>query len=381
MSDFQKYFQDFLNANPKLIHMAGHSHHYWPDITKAAIDEAYQDACQHVDLKWNKIYGEVLPKTQKIISELIGFSHTDWIAFAPNTHELLVRVLSCFPNEKKVKILTTHHEFHSARRQFQRLSEEENYEVTWVEAQELVATLKKETFDLIYSSQVFFDSGLKLSDETISEIVANKNDALFLLDGYHSFCAIPISIKKFENDIFFLSGSYKYAQAGEGLCFMTIPKDCQLRPQNTGWFASFETLEEKTNTVAYSPNGARFTGATRDFTSHYRFNAIWEQYKNDGIGIEEISTHVKARQDQFINGLSDNAKSRLISKDSSQIGHFLSFQCDNHQQAKDVYNQLLELDILTDFRDRSLRFGFGMYISEENIINLLKRLNNIAFFS
>lgn len=381
MSNYQKYFQDFLNANPNLFHMAGHSHHYWPDITKAAIDEAYTDACKHVDLKWNKIFDEVLPQTQKLISEIIDFSHPEWIAFAPNTHELLVRVLSCFPNEKKIKILTTKHEFHSARRQFQRLSEEINYEVTWVEPEELVSSLKSNSFDLIYSSQVFFDSGLRLSDEVIREIIAHKKDALFLLDGYHSFCAIPTSIKEFENDLFFLSGSYKYAQAGEGLCFMTLPKDCKLRPQNTGWFASFETLEEKTNSVAYSASGARFTGATRDFTSHYRFNAIWEMYKKDGVGINEISDHVKTLQKQFIHALSENAKTKLVSTNTAEVGHFLTFKCSSNDEAKSLYNEILDNDILTDFRDKSLRFGFGMYLTEQDIQKLVEKLNKIPFFS
>lgn len=380
MSNYKNYFQDFIKENPELLHLAGHSHHYWPDITKLAIQEAYQDASKHVDLKWNKIFGEVVPKTQEIIAKIINFDHPEWIAFAPNTHELLCRVLSTFPMKKEIRILTSKHEFHSARRQLQRMAEEDQVTVDWVETSEIESKLKENQYDLIYLSHVFFDSGLVLEQETIKKIIELKNNALFLLDGYHSFCAIPVDIKAFQDDLFYLAGSYKYAQAGEGLCFMTVPKDCPLRPRNTGWFASFETLEEKTDQVAYSPNGNRFNGATRDFTPHYRFNKIWEMYESDQLSIADISEHIKELQNEFIKHLSSSAKAKLICTDVKKLGHFLTFQCQSHQEAKLLYEELLNAQILTDFRDTSLRFGFGMYLDSSDIQKLSHKIQKIPFF-
>lgn len=377
-NNFDHFYQDFNEVNPDLIHMAGHSHHYWPDITKDAILEAYNDARTMVDLKWNKIFGEVIPETQNLICEILEFSRPSDIAFAPNTHELLCRVLSVFPNKEIKKILTTTHEFHSARRQFKRLSEEEDYEIDFVEADQLINKLKQKEYDLIYTSHVFFDSGLVLKDEVISEIITHKKNALYLLDGYHSFCALPWTLKKFENDLFFLSGSYKYAQAGEGLCFMTMPKNCELRPMNTGWFASFETLESASDEIAYSYNGMRFTGATRDFTPHYRFNYIWNLFKAQKIDIKTIHQYVQKLQSQFIQGI--NPK-KLVTCELNEIGHFLTFKTSSNEESKALYDELLRLNILTDFRGTSLRFGFGMHLNENKISLLLEKLQRIAFFS
>jgi selenocysteine lyase/cysteine desulfurase len=377
-TNFDHFYQDFNEVNPELIHMAGHSHHYWPDITKDAILEAYNDARTMVDLKWNKIFGEVIPETQRLMSDILNFSRPKDIAFAPNTHELLCRILSVFPNHQKKRILTTKHEFHSASRQFNRLVEEDDYDIHFVETDDLVKQLKSHQYDLIYVSHVFFDSGLVLPKNTIKEIIQFKGDALFLLDGYHSFCALPVDLKEFENDLFYLGGSYKYAQAGEGLCFMTLPKDCDLRPQNTGWFASFETLESPPEKVAYSHNGMRFSGATRDFTSHYRFNYIWNLFKSQQIDIGTIHAYVQKLQEQFLSGINTE---HLLESDLAKVGHFLTFKTESVEHSKQLYQELLELDILTDFRGKSLRFGFGMHLNQQKIANLIQKLQKISYFS
>ena len=42
-----------------------------------------------------------------------------------------------------------------------------------------------------------------------------------------------------------MSGGYKHAQAGEGICFMTLPKDFKkFKPVNTGWFTAFGDLDK-----------------------------------------------------------------------------------------------------------------------------------------
>ena len=45
-------------------------------------------------------------------------------ATAPNTHEFVSRLLSCCPTERSPRLLTTDGEFHSFRRQSERLAEE-----------------------------------------------------------------------------------------------------------------------------------------------------------------------------------------------------------------------------------------------------------------
>jgi len=379
MNNFDHLYTEFNQANPELIHMAAHSHHYWPDITREAIEEAYQDAMSLVDLKWNKIFSEVVPLTQKLMSKILHFSRPADIAFAPNTHELLVRMISSLPTHKKKRILTTKHEFHSANRQFQRLNEEEDYEIDFVESNELVSSIRKYNYDMIYVSHVFFDSGFILEDKVIEDIIKYKEHALFLLDGYHSFCAIEVDLSKWEDELFYLSGSYKYVQAGEGLCFMTMPKECKLRPRNTGWFASFDTLESPAQRVEYSDNGYRMSGATRDFTPHYRFNKVWNSFFEQEINIKVIDSYIKNLQQQFLDALKDHQS--ILCTDLTKIGHFITFKTNSHAHSKEIYEKLLAQDILTDFRGNSLRFGFGMHMNSQKIKILVEKMKNIEFFS
>ncbi len=57
------------------------------------------------------------------------------IAIAPNTHEFLNRILSCFPSSRPVRILSTDAEFHTFRRQVARLEEDGIVVCTYVPAE------------------------------------------------------------------------------------------------------------------------------------------------------------------------------------------------------------------------------------------------------
>ena len=57
---------------------------------------------------------------------------------------------------------------------------------------------------------------------------------------------------------------YKYAQFGEGLCFLRVPPGCQLRPADTGWFADFAHLAgPRDGRVDYGEGADRFTPTRR----------------------------------------------------------------------------------------------------------------------
>src|SRR5690606_23210397 len=128
----------------------------------------------------------------------------------------------------QIRVLSTTSEFHSFSRQLKRYRELPNFEVTLLDNesedfyQELTDKLETEKFDLVFLSHVFFNSGqvLDLAKITKSLKKINPFECLIVIDGYHAFCAIPVDIKELEDQIFYLAGGYKYAQAGEGTCFM-----------------------------------------------------------------------------------------------------------------------------------------------------------------
>ena len=48
---YQQFYQRFLQANAGKQHFACHSHHYWPDVTRDAMLEYWDDTARLVDDK------------------------------------------------------------------------------------------------------------------------------------------------------------------------------------------------------------------------------------------------------------------------------------------------------------------------------------------
>ena len=120
---FKDLFSRSLSADPGRLHFAAHSHHLWPDASFDGQVEAWNDAARLADRKWDRIMGEVWPETQGHVARELGTGQPDAIVFAPNTHDLLLRLMAAVSETWPIRVLTTDGEFHSARRQFARWEE------------------------------------------------------------------------------------------------------------------------------------------------------------------------------------------------------------------------------------------------------------------
>ena len=298
MNKYQKLFSKFIEVNPEKLHFACHSHHYWPDCTREAQLEYWDDSKSLVDDKWEYIFSKKVPRAQELLSEVLNFNRPSDITFAPNTHELVNRILSSF--DGKIKLLTTDSEFYSFSRQLNRLIEADIIEATIVPTlpfenfEERFAQKSKAGFDIVFASHVFFNSGLAINnlESLVNKLSINNNN--IIIDGYHAFMGLPIDLSSIGDKIFYIAGSYKYAGAGEGCCFMTTPKNSKLRPKNTGWFAELSALDNvNENEVGYPKDGLRFAGSTLDFTSLYRLVSVLEMYKKEKINTSFIHKQVQ----------------------------------------------------------------------------------------
>lgn len=384
---FKKFYTRFIEANPHIQHYASHSHHYWPDVTREATLQYWDDAAQMVDDKWSFIFEQKIPNVQRLIAKVLNLSHPEQIVFAPNTHEFLYRLLSCFSPDKKIKILTSDSEFYSFDRQINRLVEAGIAEVVKVSThpfddfeKRFIDQINKNDFDLIYLSQVFFNSGMAVKDiEKIVNAVKNP-ETIIAIDGYHAFMAMPTDLKSIENRIFYIAGSYKYAQGGEGCCFMTVPFHSELKPLYTGWFAGFSSLAQNGGNTEYSRDGLRFAGSTMDFSGLYRLEAVLDLFDKEQITVDKIHQHVQKLQKNFIAHLLEIdhhylTEKNILSVDYNHHGHFFTFAMPSPDHAKALHDELKYNRIRTDYRGARLRFGFGLY--QDDCINLscLKKTN------
>jgi selenocysteine lyase/cysteine desulfurase len=238
-------------------------------------------------------------------------------------------------------------------------------------------------YDLIYVSHVFFNSGYVFSD--LDQLAAETHDkTVIAVDGYHAFGAVPVDLSRSWGRIFYLAGGYKYTQAGEGACFMTLSqRAAEFKPRQTGWFAGFGSLASTQKSgVAFSDDWWRYAGSTFDPSGWYRFNAVMRLWDYESINVELIHERAQTLQRRFLDRLAERSPSVLppdsrvrTGKDLERQGNFLTFDLAN---AGSLQESLMRQKVITDARGTRLRFGFGLYHDLSDTERLLDVLTHLG---
>jgi selenocysteine lyase/cysteine desulfurase len=359
-------FSRALEAAPGRLHFAAHSHHLWPDASYAGQIAAWEDAAMLADHKWERIFAEVIPEAQRHIARELALPDPATIAFSPNTHDFLIRIMSALPMDRP-RVLASDGEFHSFRRQSLRWAEAGRIELVTVPLDQLVDKAQAESFDLIFASQVQFNSGQKLDGIERLAALARPDGPWVVIDGYHGFMATPTDLSAIADRAFYLSGGYKYAMAGEGVCFLHAPPGFAPRPEVTGWYAAFDDLAAQQGGVGYAPDGRRFLGSTFDATGLYRFNAVQRMLATEGLTTAAISVHCDALKARFLaaNPLPD------LTLISGPEARFLALQ---GESAPAAYDALDKAGVVTDLRGDVLRIGFAIYQDNADVDALVGRI-------
>lgn len=384
----KELFSRSLSADPARMHFAAHSHHLWPDASFSGQVAAWNDAARLADRKWDRIMGEIWPEAQAHVARELDCENASSIAFSSNTHDFLVRLITAAPAQTSgpLRVLTSDGEFHSARRQFDRLAEAGWIVLETVATEPfedfsdrfLEAALKSDT-DLIFVSQVLFGSGrvFRLVDELAA--IARPEGPWVVIDGYHAFMAIERPFGgTAARTAFYLGGGYKYAMAGEGCAFLHAPEGFGPRPPVTGWFAEFEDLSLPPGKVGYAPDASRFLGATFDPSGLYRFNSVQRTLADNGLTTSIMSARVEELQKQFLDAIGNSplASAELLNPlDGLKHARFLAFRSPN---AKRWYEELKAKSCITDVRGDVLRIGFAIYHDETDVEQLAALLGDLS---
>ena len=398
--------------------LTGHSHQAWPDVAFEAQQQAWLDAAEMVDDKWGRAFemaDEVRAGYRRLLDDPDGH-----IALGQNTHELVVRFLSALPLRERPRLVTTDGEFHTIRRQLDRL-ESEGIEVVrvgtggggglpggtgrlgrsteaggrgdaeWMPgagdaiAERVIRAVNDRTAAVLVSSVLFRDARIVEGLDEVARACARVGAEL-LVDAYHSLNAVPFSVVEMGlENAFVVGGGYKYCQLGEGNCFLRFPRDCELRPVLTGWFAEFGTLAAVgggggQSRVQYGEGHLRFAGSTYDPVSHYRAAAVFGFFREQGLTVERLREVSLAQMRRLAAGVDAlDLDPAVLSRDCaarlSKRGGFLAMDT---PRAGEICCKLRGRGVYADFRGRVLRLGPAPYVTDGQLDEAVAVLGEVV---
>ena len=366
------------------LFLTGHSHQAWPDVALEGQRQAWLDAAEMLDGKWSLVAEKVDQVTEgyrALMSDCSGD-----ITLDTNTHALVARFLSALPLRERPRIVTTDGEFHSIRRQLDRLAES-GLDIVKVPAEpvrdlaeRLAAQIDDRTACVMVSS-VLFGTGLIVPNLPFVADACARHGSELLVDSYHSLGAVPFPMEGIEG-AFVVGGGYKYLQLGEGNCALRVPPDCRMRPVFTGWFSEFAELADQQipGEVQYGAGAARFAGSTYDPTSQYRGAAVMDFFRAQGLTAERLrkisQQQVGLLCEEFLALGLDPEIAQLKSEVSlEERGGFLALEC---AEAGSLFEGLLGRGVRTDYRANVLRFGPAPYLSDRQLRDSIGLLGEVA---
>jgi kynureninase len=366
--------------------LTGHSHQAWPDVAREAQLEAWDDAARDVDEKWARAFAKA-DEVRAGFARRIGCA-TGEVALAASTHELVVRFLSALPLAERPRLVTTNGEFHTLRRQLDRLHEAHVAEVVKLAAEpvdslaERLAAAVNERTSAVLVSSVLFSSARIVPGLASLARACERAGAELLVDAYHHVGVLPFDVAgEGLAGAFVTGGGYKYCQLGEGNCFLRVPPAFARLPVVTGWYSEFARLSERPRgAVPFGEGAARWAGSTYDPTSHYRAARVFRFFDERGLTIallRAVSRHHVGRLAERFDALALDPG--VVARDrSAPLASLAGFLALRSPRAGELSAALRRLGVWTDFRDDVLRFGPAPYLSDEQLDAAMAALGEAA---
>jgi len=366
--------------------LTGHSHQAWPDCGFEGQQRAWLDAAEFVDDKWGRAFAQA-DRVRAGFARLLD-DRPERIALGASTHDLLLRFLSGLPLRTRPRLVTTDGEYHTIRRQLDRLTEE-GVEIVRVAAEpvhELAARLADALDDrtaAVLVSAVLFRSAHIVPGLAEIARAARHAGAEILVDAYHAVNVIPFELPRLGlTDAYVVGGGYKYCQLGEGNCFLRFPEHCAMRPVITGWFSEFAAIADADHAakVRYGAGPARFAGSTYDPTSHYRAAEVFDFFEREALTPERLR-ETSRHQIGLLAGAFDalDLDPAVIARDPARpLDEVAGFLALTAPRAETLYTALKARGVLTDFRGDVLRLGPAPYLTDGQLRDAIAALGDAA---
>jgi kynureninase len=338
--------------------LTGHSHQAWPDVARDGLMAAFDDAAAAVDDKWELAFARA-EQVRRALQGWLGDPGAE-IALAESTHELLVRLLSGLDlTGARPRLVASDGEFHSLRRQLDRL-DEAGVEVVRVPtdpvdtlAERMAAAVDDRTAAALLST-VLFGSARIVPHLAALAGACRRHGAEVVLDAYHALGVMALPVRELDvADAWVVGGGYKYLQFGEGNAYMRLPAHAdRIRP-----------------VVGYAPGGQRFAGATYDPSSNYRAARVAQFFADQRLTpavLQASYRHQRAVLAAAFDALDlpDEVITRDRDTPPEAFGGFLALQS---PWAGPLQERLRARGVMTDSRGEVLRLGPAPYLSDAQL--------------
>lgn len=439
-SHYQNVLISSLTPAPELQFL----YHAWgqvpPKAMAAACDFQYALYTRQGNYSWDVMFQQLMPEACQHIKRLMSVKDDVAIEFGHNSHEFMSRIISIAYERllrsttgsvQPLTIVTTDTEFYSMTRQLNRFQELASDRINIV----IVPVTPLDTFterfltqcremapgsvDLVYVSHITFLQQT-LFDDIIGFVDTVKGalqftipseraqETIIVIDGYHSFGAIPSRFQDRDLNCIFLASALKHIGAGPNLAIALLPpKYSNLRPLLTGWLADVSVLGSTNagirmgSSVGYTP-GLTLMGSTPSFLSSLvLFNETMRLWQSHDVTVDFVHQHVMQLQRMFLRGLATQKvahpfinmttlmRQESATYDDSEdlqgslacLSHTLVFQQSCVEHAAQAVTELATQNIAIDSRKVYVRVGFGLAHNPEDIDKLLNALQQPSSLS
>ncbi|MBA4294247.1 aminotransferase [bacterium] len=346
----------FTRHNPNGIYLANHSLGRPLDATHDKINEYLDHWYSDLDDAWEP-WLQTLDSYNAKVKSLIRLPDPGSVVLKTSAGQGLRAVLNCFP-QRTLNIVTSSLEFDSIDFILRTYEAQGLVKTNWVNPQptEPVPTLTADDFiaqitpqtDLVIISVVNFTTGQLFPDLDKVIAHAHSNEALVLLDTYHSFGVID---QPWPDADFAIGGSYKYVHGGPGSCWLAIANPQAHQTLDTGWFAKKE-LFGYARTADRAEDHRAWWESTPPIIQAYQALPGLEYLEH--FTVEKLRATSLAQQAQMSQIFRDHNIPIFEPEDPTQFGAFSLLPAENH---KEIVNHLKQNNIKVDSRNGFVRFG------------------------
>ena len=286
-------------------------------------------------------------------------------------------------NPEKTHIVTTLVEHEAVRKVCEKL-EYNGFEITWLDVDQngildldtLTDSLRDDTA-LVSVMLANNETGVLFPAETIAQIVKNRCDAIFHVDGVNAVGKIPVNLKDTEIDLFSISGHKFYAPKGIGALYVRDGVDLPSIKIGGGQEKGRRAGTEAVHQIVGIGEAAKFVS---DLSPMEKVRGLRDKLENeilDKIPNSRLNGDKIQRLPNTANISFENLNGEAILAKLNDLGICVSTGSACNEETREASPVLKAMDVPYSRAMGSIRFSLGRYNTEDEVDFVLNNLPGI----